>query len=44
MGDDIREIEAQNRALGILNSNQQALIVELDELLVRIFHLVIVII
>lgn len=34
MGDDIREIETQNRALQILNSNQHALINELDGLLV----------
>ncbi|CAO3701218.1 unnamed protein product [Rhizopus stolonifer] len=33
MGDDIREIEIQNRALQILNSNQLSLISELDELL-----------
>ncbi|KAI8990352.1 exocyst complex component Sec3-domain-containing protein [Pilobolus umbonatus] len=33
MGDDIREIESQNRALQILNTNQQTLIVELDDLL-----------
>jgi hypothetical protein len=35
MGDDIREIETQNRALQILNSNQHALISELDGLLVK---------
>lgn len=34
MGDDIREIETQNRALQILNSNQHFLISELDGLLV----------
>lgn len=34
MGDDIREIESQNRALQILNSNQHSLISELDGLLV----------
>ena len=39
MGDDIREIETQNRALQILNSNQHALISELDELLVCILFL-----
>ncbi|KAI9254224.1 exocyst complex component Sec3-domain-containing protein [Sporodiniella umbellata] len=33
MGDDIREIEIQNRALQILNSNQLSLISELDRLL-----------
>jgi predicted nucleic acid-binding Zn-ribbon protein len=33
MGDDIREIEIQNRALQILNSNQQELMSELDDLL-----------
>ncbi|CAO3618885.1 unnamed protein product [Mucor fragilis] len=36
MGDDIREIETQNRALQILNSNQHALINELDGLLTAI--------
>lgn len=34
MGDDIREIETQNRALQILTSNQHFLISELDGLLV----------
>lgn len=34
MGDDIQEIETQNRALQILNSNQHFLISELDGLLV----------
>lgn len=34
MGDDIREIEIQNRALQILNTNQLSLITELDALLV----------
>lgn len=34
MGDDIREIEIQNRALQILNTNQLALMSELDHLLV----------
>ncbi|KAI8091056.1 exocyst complex component Sec3-domain-containing protein [Gilbertella persicaria] len=33
MGDDIREIETQNRALQILNQNQHMLITELDGLL-----------
>ncbi|KAI9007517.1 exocyst complex component Sec3-domain-containing protein [Phycomyces nitens] len=33
MGDDIREIESQNRGLQILTSNQHHLITELDELL-----------
>ncbi|KAI8382970.1 exocyst complex component Sec3-domain-containing protein [Blakeslea trispora] len=33
MGDDIREIETQNRSLQILNQNQQTLITELDGLL-----------
>ncbi|EIE80531.1 hypothetical protein RO3G_05236 [Rhizopus delemar RA 99-880] len=33
MGDDIREIEIQNRALQILNTNQLSLITELDALL-----------
>ncbi|KAL4211949.1 exocyst complex component Sec3-domain-containing protein [Rhizopus microsporus] len=33
MGDDIREIEIQNRALQILNTNQLALMSELDNLL-----------
>lgn len=37
MGDDIREIETQNRALQILNSNQHSLISELDGLLVNIY-------
>ncbi|CEI89017.1 hypothetical protein RMCBS344292_03392 [Rhizopus microsporus] len=37
MGDDIREIEIQNRALQILNTNQLALMSELDNLL--IWHL-----
>ncbi|KAI7889050.1 exocyst complex component Sec3-domain-containing protein [Mucor mucedo] len=36
MGDDIREIETQNRALQILNSNQHFLISELDALLTAI--------
>ncbi|KAI9481520.1 MAG: exocyst complex component Sec3-domain-containing protein [Benjaminiella poitrasii] len=36
MGDDIREIETQNRALQILNSNQHALMAELDNLLTAI--------
>ncbi|GAA5808968.1 hypothetical protein MFLAVUS_002368 [Mucor flavus] len=36
MGDDIREIETQNRALQILNSNQHSLISELDGLLTAI--------
>ncbi|KAG2192485.1 hypothetical protein INT47_002164 [Mucor saturninus] len=36
MGDDIREIETQNRALQILNSNQHFLISELDGLLTAI--------
>ncbi|KAI8967455.1 exocyst complex component Sec3-domain-containing protein [Mycotypha africana] len=36
MGDDIREIEIQNRALQILNSNQRALMAELDSLLTTI--------
>ncbi|CEP09602.1 hypothetical protein [Parasitella parasitica] len=36
MGDDIREIETQNRALQILNTNQHALINELDDLLTAI--------
>jgi hypothetical protein len=35
MGDDIREIETQNRALQIFNSNQHSLISELDGLLVK---------
>lgn len=35
MGDDIREIETQNRAFQILNHNQHSLISELDNLLVR---------
>lgn len=39
MGDDIREIETQNRALQILNSNQHSLINELDGLLVMVYML-----
>lgn len=34
MGDDIHEIETQNRGLQILAQNQQSLISELDHLLV----------
>lgn len=40
MGDDIREIEIQNRALQILNTNQLALMSELDHLLVSIHYCV----
>lgn len=36
MGDDIREIETQNRGLQILAQNQHSLITELDQLLVSI--------
>lgn len=38
MGDDIREIETQNRGLQILAQNQHALINELGHLLVRLYH------
>lgn len=34
MGDDIREIESQNRGLQILTANQNNLIRELDNVLV----------
>ena len=35
MGDDIREIESQNRGLQILAQNQHSLGRELDDLLVK---------